>query len=112
MSASFCTSCHSRASPHESRQTTQCPPLRRHAVPHCAQAEGSCREAETGLPSITTLKQRITKLQTVTPHRGRAPACPLCFSGNWKAKFWKKLRLACSLRDVYNDVFGFLVRFN
>ena len=53
-------SCTSESRPHESRQLTQSPGSRHHAVPHRGQASGSvCRRIEIGLPFIRTL--RVTR---------------------------------------------------
>ena len=59
--------------------------------------------------------RRITNLQL----RGRTNSTQprersrllLCFSGIWRAKFSKILRLACESRGIYNEIFGLLVRF-
>ena len=86
--------------PGESRQFTQSPRLRRHAVPQRGQASGSsCPGIEIELPLIGMLNAEDYKLTTARPDELDQPRersrLLLCFSGNWRAKFSKMLRLAC-----------------
>jgi hypothetical protein len=66
---------------------------------------GSCRELETGLPSIT---QRVTKLQN-------CKAAPHLFCYVPPAIRWRssgKIVLGCLSNDIYDEIFGLSVRFN
>lgn len=67
-SLSVCQSYISASRPHESRQFTQRPCLRCHAVPHRGQKRGSCREIGTGPPFIgaSTFGFMIQRLHFVT----------------------------------------------
>src|SRR5580765_4940900 len=97
----------------ESRQLTQSPRLRRHAVPQRGQASGSsCPGIEIELPLIGMLNAEDYKLTTARTDELDPAAWPqsssLCFSGIWRAKFSKMLRLACGSRGIYTEIFGFL----